>query len=306
MELKEWLSGNVLVVAHVGDIDACSSFVAFEQLAKKLNPKAKLEFCISGALNNDGKKIFNLFGFEAKLLKEIEPESFQKILLLDTQPNLLPETLREKDIFIIDHHQPSPAVDTVSNKIIREAVSTTEILYYIYTKYKIEISEKSARAIIYGIISDTGGLRFAKSSALKVLAELLEEHKLEYQDLLASIAGRIEEQEKLAWLKACQRLEIKIIDGKIIAISNVGAYESSAAQKILSLGADVALVVSRKPKQTRIAGRARGFDLAKIFINASDLFGGTGGGHPSAAVLNIPADKEKEALNYILKELKNG
>lgn len=306
MKLKNWLKGNILVVAHAGDIDACASFIAFKELAKKLNPKIKLEFCISGKINRDAQRILKLFKFKVKFIKEIKLNKFKKMVLLDTQPEVLPDENWPKDIFIIDHHIPSASVKRAKNKVADEnAVATTEILYKLFKRNKVKLSKKSAKAIVYGIISDTGGMRFAKTETFKLMYELLNNYKIKYEDLLNAIAVEIEMQEKIAWLKTAKRIKIIKFDSKILVISHVGSFESSAAQKLMSLGPDVALVISRKGKETRIVGRARGkFNLAKIFINISEIIGGSGGGHPGAAALNIPAKKEKEALSRIVKEIK--
>ena len=306
MKLKNWLKGKILVVAHAGDIDACGSFIAFRELAKKLNPRIRLEFCITGKTNKDAQRVLNLFRFRVKPLSKIKLKMFRKMVLLDTQPEVLPDAKFPKDIFIIDHHVPSKAVKKAKNKVIdAKAVAATEIVYSIFKSYKINPSKNAAKAIAYGIMSDTGGFRFAKTRTFKLIYDLLSSHKVDYQKLLKAIAVGIELQEKIAWLKTAKRLKITRFRNKILVISRVGSYESSACQKLLSLGADVALVVSRKNKETRIAGRARaGFNLAKIFINVSEILGGSGGGHPGAAGLIIPAGKEQEALSYIVKAIK--
>ena len=126
MELKTWLKGNVLLLAHVGDMDACASFVAFEELARKIS-KAKLEFAVSGLLNKDGEKILNLFGLRAKKLSDIETENFQKLVLVDTSEDLAKDVIAKfKDHLVLDHH--------VQTKEFSYAVSTTEIIYDLFKK----------------------------------------------------------------------------------------------------------------------------------------------------------------------------
>ncbi len=297
MELKTWLKGNVLLLAHVGDMDACASFVAFEELAKKIS-KAKLEFAVSGLLNKDGEKILNLFGLKAKKLSDIKIENFQKLVLVDTSEDLAKDVIAKfKDNLVLDHH--------VQTKEFSYAVSTTEIIYDLFKKNKVKISEKAAKAITYGIISDTRGLRFAKNKTFAILSDILTENKLDYQKLLEEIAEETHPDEKLAWLKAAQRLQVHELGNKILIVSTVGGFESSAASKLMALGADVVLVISHKTKETRIVGRAKSpYNLAEVFQKIASEVSGTGGGHPGAAAMNFPPEKEKEALSKVIKLIK--
>jgi len=294
---KAWLKGNILLLSHVGDMDACSSAVAFEELAKKTS-KAKLEFAISGTLNRDGEKILKMFGLKAKKLKEVNLEDFDKLVLLDTSEDLVKDIVKKfKDVLVLDHH--------VQSKTFTHAVSTTEIIFDLFRQNKVKITEKAAKAITFGIISDTAGLRFAKTRTFEILSELLKENKLEYQKLLEEIAEEKEVSEKLAWLKAAQRLQVHNVGDKILVISKVGGFESSAASKLMALGADVALVISHKPNETRIVGRAKtGYNLAEVFQEVASEVSGTGGGHPGAAAMNFPPEKEKEALAKVIKFVK--
>jgi len=305
MKLNKWLSKKVLAVAHAGDIDACASFVGFRELAKKLGAK-KIEFCVSGSINKDAQRILKLFRLKVKSPDEIKLSSFQKMVLLDTQPNVLPAYDWPKDMFIIDHHIPTKKVLACKNKEVDpKAVSTTEIIARLFKKYKIAPSKKTSEALVLGVFADTGGFKFAKTKTFKLVYDLLTSHKIEFRNLLRKVSSEIELQERLAWLKSAQRIKLIRHKDKVIVVSHVGAYESSACQKLLGLGADVSLVISRKGKESRIVGRAReGYNLAKIFINVSEILGGCGGGHPGAAGLTVPAKKEKEALSRVIKALK--
>ncbi len=320
-DLKSWLKGKVAVLAQVGDMDACSAMVAFKELAERLNPKIELEFGFPGALNRDGNKILQLFKLKTKLLDDIPLEEIEKVILLDTQPNAIPDFLqtraeqgsarrsgtessaREKDLFVIDHHIPTSK--NISGVIDETAVATTEVVHGLFKKYKVKLTKDVARAIIYGLISDTAGLRFAKAKTFGLLFDLLSEFGLEYTKILEDIYEEKDKSERLAVLTAARRLEIKDVGGKIVVISYVGGSESSAAGKLLGLGADIVLITSRKPQETRVIGRARsGFNLAEIFTHVASQVGGSGGGHAGACAMNIPEQKEKEAMSKILQALR--
>jgi len=303
MELKEFLKNNVLVAANVGDMDSCGSFVAFRELARKLCPKTRLEFTFSGALNKEGEKILKLFNFQTKLIEDVPLEDFENLVLIDTQLNNVPEYLRKKKTIIIDHHQKAAEIPAGS-AFDSEAASTTEIIYGLFKKYKIKPSETAAKAIVYGMIADTAGMRYAKTKTFSLMSEILENHKLDYQKLLAEIYEERDISERIAWLKTARRLEFRNLKNKLIVTSGVAAFESSAASKLMGLGADVVLVTSQKPGEVRIVGRARhGINLAEIFTKVANELKGTGGGHPGACVMNLQEGKDKAAINLVIKEL---
>ena len=300
--LKNWLSGSVLVYAQIGDMDACASFVALSELFKKLKTKAELEFS-TGVLNKDGAKILKLFNLKVKSFEEAVECNIEKVILVDTQPNLLPKQFSKLDVFVIDHHQPSAELKKVKNLMHdSSAASTTEIIFDLFGENKMNITKEASKAILYGIIADTAGLRFAKTKTFKIISELLEENKLDYQELLSEISEERDYSEKIACLKAAKRLEIKTFGQKILVITEIGGFESSAASRLMSFGPDVVLVVSKKQDETRIVGRAKKeFNLAEIFQKVGKEIEATAGGHAGAAVINFDPKKEKEALAKIVK-----
>lgn len=304
MELKSWLNGRILVYAQVGDTDACGSFVAFRELAEKLNKDVELEFAI-GTLNRDGKKILETFKLQAKEFEDVVEQEFEKIVLVDTQPNQMPHQFAKLDILMIDHHQ--KAKDLPAHNFWNpDVASTTEIIYNLFLKNSLEPSKDSAKAILFGMIADTAGMRFIKTKSIGSVYHLLNDNKIEYAELLTEIFDEKDYSEKIACLKAAQRLKIKPFGAsKILVVSEIGGSESAVASKLISLGADIALVVSKKPNETRIIGRAKkGWNMAEVFQKVSGAFPGmTSGGHPGAAVINMPAEKETVALSKIMKIL---
>src|SRR3989344_7346584 len=220
MDLKKFLKGNVLVVASVGDMDACASFVAFRELVRKLNPKVRLEFTFSGMINKDGARIMKLYNFQTKLIEDITLEDFENLILIDTQLNNIPDYLKNKKTIIIDHHQKAAEIPAGS-AFDSEAASTTEIIYGLFKKYKIKPSETAAKAIVYGMIADTAGMRYAKTKTFSLMSEILENHKLDYQKLLAEIYEERDISERIAWLKTARRLEFRNLKNKLIVTSGV-------------------------------------------------------------------------------------
>ncbi len=311
MDIKDLLKHELVVAAHVGDMDACGAMVSFRELARKLAEKLKiqpkrLEFTFSGALNKEGEKILKMFDLKTKLMDDVPLEDFEYILLLDTQTNVIPDFLSKKKIFVIDHHVKIDHKNVAGELIDEKAASTTEIIYSLFKENKIKPTTNAAKAIIYGIISDTAGMRFSKTKTFGIMHELLSEGKLEYQSLLAEIYEEKDISERIAWLKAARRAEVKQINNRLVVISEIGAFESSSATKLLALGADVVLVFSGKPNEDRIIGRAKpGINLAEIFTHVAAELKGSGGGHMAACAMNVPNEKGRTAISMVLSNLKN-
>jgi nanoRNase/pAp phosphatase (c-di-AMP/oligoRNAs hydrolase) len=127
--------------------------------------------------------------------------------------------------------------------------------------------------------------------------------------------------EKIARIKGATRTKHYKVNNQIFTFSYTSSYESSLARALINLGADFALTVaSQEDKETRISMRCTKAFVEKNNINLGDIanrftsiFPGTGGGHSTAAGINLlPTNKlpsEKEALldlfmNIIMKEIK--
>ncbi len=311
MNLKNIFSKNNLVLTHANaDIDAISSLILFKELATKLKKNIKLELCYTQSIKKPAKKIIILYKTTIKKHSEIDSNKFQKLILIDMQPNNAPAEIlshfKLSEILVIDHHQLHPDTKKTKHIIDLKAVSTTEILYRLFKKHKIILNKKLASLIIYGLLTDTGILRFANNQTFEIINKLLKEQKLDYNKILLNLQESPEKAEKIAWIKAAQRAKI-LKKEPLILISKISSYESSCSQKLIVLGADISLIISKKPKLIRIIARANSktkINLGKIFIDTAEKFKCMGGGHPAAAAINLPLDKEKQAFKYIIAKVK--
>jgi nanoRNase/pAp phosphatase (c-di-AMP/oligoRNAs hydrolase) len=107
--------------------------------------------------------------------------------------------------------------------------------------------------------------------------------------------------ERLARLKAAQRLTIYRMDPWIVVTSNLGSFQSSAARGILNLGADVVIIAGNEKEELKASLRSTeefyrnsgihlGEDVTKPL---SEPYKGAGGGHPTAAGINGFGEAEK-------------
>ncbi len=226
---------------------------------------------------------------EAKRIKS-EERSYSSAVVVDTNN---PERVRIRGVptVVIDHH--SGEYDWDAIKFVFPTASSTSEIVALMLKYRdIEPSKDVAEALFRGILSDTKGFRYASKLAFEA-ASFLREY-IEIEDLFEPhrpLSSRI------ASLKAAQRASIYKINDCIIALSHVSAYESKAASDLLCLGADVAIVYSRK----RVVVRSR-FPLLSL---AKEL---NAGGHEKAFVIvtdspELIADKFKERVVSRCKKL---
>jgi nanoRNase/pAp phosphatase (c-di-AMP/oligoRNAs hydrolase) len=121
----------------------------------------------------------------------------------------------------------------------------------------------------------------------------------------------MEHSERMARLRAANRATLLKMKDWLIALSNVSAYQASAARGLLTLGAHVAVVAGKKGDEIQVSFRAVqefydktaihvGRDLAKPL---GDFLGGMGGGHAVSAGVNGPGDVNS-CLKFCEKLLK--
>ena len=170
------------------------------------------------------------------------------------------------------------------------AVATTELIYEIYRTLDIIPSERTAALLFLGIIYDSRHLLLARNKTFNIINQLLE-LGVNYSEMIDLLATAMDRPERIARLKAAQRLQIHEFNGWLVAISHTSAYEASACRAIIRLGADVVLVYGKNKDGIRMSGRATSAIAKRTTLNlASDIMAkiglvmhGEGGGHNTAA-----------------------
>ena len=143
-----------------------------------------------------------------------------------------------------------------------------------------------------------------------MVAELVE-IGVNVQESLPLLSLTMDYSERMARLKAGNRVKLLRMNDWLIAFSHVSSYQASAARGIMSLGAHVAIVAGQKENKIQVSFRAcaefyketgvhLGRDLAKPLGN---FMGGMGGGHSISAGANGVGDVEA-CLEFCEKLLK--
>jgi len=293
---------RVLILTHAGaDVDAIASAAAIHF---SLKGKTKTTILVPEHLNLNAKalakKIQIPYSFEADFSK------FDSVLCLDFNKSKMLGNMQEKFLsfkgekFIIDHHsEEKEKMATEKNSLInKNAISTTEIVYQLLKKTKVKIPKNALQCIASGIITDSSSFLIADHNTFRIMAEVMENAKTNYSDLVVLFRTEKDISEKIAALKAARRVRIYKSGKALIATSEVGSFEAEAANALIRVGADVSFCGYAEENKVRISGRVNNtwlnrnkFDLARdVFNKLENFFPGEGGGHAGASGFNGTGD----------------
>ncbi len=247
------------------------------------------------------------------------PENLDLGILVDTnaldQLGHASETLLKLNvpIVVVDHHHPHPDTAKVASLMIvdESAAAAAEVVYRLTEASGTLLGAQEATALLAAIFVETKHFLLAKRSTFEIAGQLVgagaEPRRL--ADILSSPMSR---SERVARLKAAGRSKVMLLGPWIIATSELGSYQSSAARGLLSLGAHVAMVAGEGKDRVRVNMRATedfytrtGVHLARdLSIPVGKKLGGVGGGHPTAAGLSAPGQVQDvlEACLDLLNE----
>lgn len=303
--LKTHLKGKITIICHHNaDPDAIGSAYALQRLVNVLDPQAIIEILYPDSASQLSDKIIAHLGIEASTHPRIVEAD--TIIIVDAgsigQLEKLSHLLQGKSTKIfIDHHSRDPEIEKVASMYLidEHAVATCEIVYDIWQDVDIEPPKDVAEALLLGIAYDSKHFTIGTPKTFRVVARLLELGATMngIRDILSS---SMDSSEKLARLKATQRMTIIRVDPWIIATSNLSSFQPSAARGILYLGADVAVIAGNDKDELKASLRSTeefhnktgihlGDDITKVL---SDRFKGAGGGHPTAAGINGYGDAD--------------
>jgi bifunctional oligoribonuclease and PAP phosphatase NrnA len=309
----------VLLCHHNADPDAIGAAFAFKGLLKRLRPNLETEIAAASGLSRLSKSAMSVLPIELSDKPRIEEADL--IVLLDTN------TIQQLDewstrikpnrpLLVIDHHAIHPETERIATLSIADetASSACEVVYRLFKEAELKPSPDEAKALFLGIAFDTRHFIIATSDTLKVVAELTEAG-VNAQEALPTLSLPMQHSERVARLKAANRVKLLKLKDWLVALSHVSAYQASAARGLISLGAHVAIVAGKKGDEIQVSFRAShefytetgihiGRDLAKPL---GDFMGGMGGGHSASAGANGAGDIDdclKFCAKLIRKRLK--
>lgn len=286
-----------LILTHKNaDVDAVGSVLALKYYLKEKNKNVAVG-CES--LNRQAKILVN--NLEEKIDYYRYTEEFGNVIILDTSSmkklGIFENAVKKaENVVIIDHHEKNMHAERYL--YYNEPLpSNAEIIY----KFFPSKNEKYFKAILAGIIADTGRFKYANVHTFETVLDILKKGT-DFQEVLSLLKEDTDRSKKIAVLKAFKRMKIYTVKDLIIATTRIGAYESIVARSLLDIGADISFVAGRE----RISSRAkhgvikRGINLAEIMHKIGKLENGDGGGHKAAAGAENLENAEKALKTCVL------
>lgn len=288
---------KVLVTSHANaDPDAISSILVGLRLVEHLGGKGCA--LVPQGLSKVSREMLNLTGVE---LKYCSGRDIEVCLVVDSSNSVqlgdvwsLCSTARVR--VLIDHHMPGNLAEAADVKLIDPtASSATELMVLLLHEAGGKLSPPEATLVSSGIFYDTRTFSYASRYAFKAMSVLLDwgcEHKKIAKAFAARKRGDF--SLRMAVLKALSRMRLeRACEDILIATTHVSSYESDVANVLLSLGADVALVVSEKSALLRVSVRtseraiSRGVSAYDLSLQIAEKLGGEGGGHEGASMVHM-------------------
>ncbi|MFH0815986.1 MAG: DHHA1 domain-containing protein [Methanobacteriota archaeon] len=278
--------GGFLVIVHDNaDVDAVASAAALFFTYDSCSIAAP------GGLSRHGKSLAEKLGLD--IFKDRLLECPLKTVVVDAAGAEMVSAKLPPDPIIIDHHRESESWAKYYRYIDATKASCCEVVLDIIRPI---LNERSAAALLYGIVADSGGFRHAKPSTFRDFAELLDKSGAEAGEAFAFFQEMPDDMsQRIARLKAAQRMRFVQEGDYLVAASVIGAHEAEVCRMMLAMGCDVSFAGRQERGEFRLSGRARAdaeVSLAEIFAAVGAEFGGSGGGHDCAAGLSGKGDVE--------------
>lgn len=315
--LEDAKASFVLLLCHrSADADAICSAYALQGLLKRFLPNVVIEIGCPQGVNKPAKQLFEHMPITVNLKPNIE--SAEAIVLLDMntveQLDEVASVINKSPSpkIIIDHHAPNAETMQICKfcMIDEKAAANCELIYRLFSQAQVEPNLNEAKALFIGIAFDTRHFALANSPTFEIIAKLVAKG-IDAQQTLALFALPIDPSERVAKLKACKRAKIIKIEGWIIALSHVSAYQAPAAKALVDLGAHMSAVAGKKNGKVELslrctrqfneqAGVHLGVDIAAPL---GEYLHGVGGGHAMASGVSGKGEIQ-EALKQCLVLLK--
>ncbi len=289
------------------DLDAVGSAIALTHLIRVINPNLIIR-TLEPELSTLGEKLLDISNFQFDPIKidQVTPPSL--LILLDTN-NIDSNLIASKNQFvIIDHHiRTVLEVEVTFDFQLETFRATAEIIASLYYHAKVSLTPQIIKSLLAGIVFDTRRFLYADRELFDCVNFLLRNNSDAYSETLNLFSSSRSYSEKLACIRAAQRMKRHQINDKILLFSYVSSFEAAAARSLIFLGGDIAIVIANRKQETRISFRTTqnfpketGLSLGRDIIpNLIDRFGGTGGGHDSAAGYNSALLEIRSIKKYL-------
>jgi len=276
---------------HHADLDCVGSAIG---LARSL---PDVTISASDGLNQSGRLLAERLGVE---ILAAPPDNWEgTVVALDTpRPDHCAPLPSAPRYIVIDHHQhPGGWPKGALLYHDPEAAATGELILRLLTALDRPLCAAAALPLLVAVIADTGQFRHARGGSFEAAFRLCRAGA-DPREAFALMEREMHASQRIAMLKAAQRVKWTQEGKWLVATSRIGAFESGAARALTLMGADVGLVVAKRGTQVRLSSRASqrvtvaGFSLAAVLNTLGRELGGSAGGHPGAAGYSGHGDAE--------------
>lgn len=316
-QIKEQIASAthiVVIQADNPDGDSLSSTLALEQILGDMG-KTVTMYC--------GVDIPSYLRYMAgwdRVVNEL-PTKFDLSIIVDTSSLDLLETLQKtsklswitsKPSIVLDHHATDSTIEFTKFQYINPAISTTEVIYDLFSQFDAEINAEASGFIAMGILSDSLGLTSESTTAksIEVLSKMVQNG--------ANLAGIDDERKKLQKKspeivrykgQLLQKIEYAI-DGKlayiVITWPEIEKYSHQYNPSMLVIdemrqveGVDIAVAFKLYP-DGRITGKIRANYGVGVSAQLAEKFGG--GGHKYASGFRVTDGRSFDTVKRQLIE----
>ena len=145
---------RVLILLHNDpDPDALASGLALRNLLRRTKTTAIIG-AIQGVTRPENLRMANMLDIHVEQITPASFQEFERIATVDVQPHYFGGLLNRADL-VIDHHPEQPGYSAVFKDIRADYGSTSTILTEHLRAVDVNISERTATAMLYAIKSDT-------------------------------------------------------------------------------------------------------------------------------------------------------
>ena len=145
---------RVLILMHNDpDPDAMASGLALRTVLKRTKQTAVLG-AIHGVTRPENQRMMNLLDIQIEQVTPDDLNNFDRVAMVDVQPHYFSGAIDRVDL-VIDHHPEQTGYTAVYKDIRADYGSTSTILTEHLRAIDVNISERTATAMLYAIKSDT-------------------------------------------------------------------------------------------------------------------------------------------------------
>jgi len=145
---------RVLILTHNDpDPDAMASGLALRTILRR-NKQTAVIACLEPVTRPENLRMVKLLDLKIETVTPEQLREFDRIALVDVQPHYFPGLLPDVDL-VIDHHPEQTGYNAIFTDIRPDYGSTSTILTEHLRAVDLDISERTATAMLYAIKSDT-------------------------------------------------------------------------------------------------------------------------------------------------------